>query len=195
MKKRIVLFLCIILMLFLVTALFYYFTTDYFFYKEKQQKLQEKFTKSTLSATIDVRFNNKPKPTKLIIPKIEFKQYVVYAKGDLQSQMKALKSGPTHYGGTALPGQKGNMIIGGHYVWYAFKYLNKLKKDDFVNIQVPGQMYKYKVIETKIVNENTLEEVKRYGKNKKNLLTLYTCVYPSWKTKERFLVIAEQYSP
>lgn len=193
-KKKILLFLCIFVFAIIAIVLSYYYTKDYVFYKVKQQKLENTFTKSKQITTYRVQVN-KPVPTKLIIPKINIKQYVIYAKGNLASQMKALKSGPVHYGGTALPGQNGNILIGGHYVWYTFKYLNKLKINDTVKLEVPGQVFKYKIIKTKIVYENRLEEVKRYGSNKKRLLTLYTCVYPSWKTKKRFLAIGEQVYP
>ena len=192
-KKNIIIYLILILVL-LVIAYFFYYNRNFVHYKVKQQKLENIFTDSK-HLVIKTAQVDKPVPTKLIIPKIDFKLFVIYAKGDIKSQMQALRDGPVHYGGTALPGQKGNILIGGHYVWYTFKYLNKLKIHDLVKLQVPGQSFKYKVIKTIFVKEDQLEQVKKYGNKKERLLTLYTCVYPSKITHKRIIVVCKQFYP
>ncbi|TET53602.1 MAG: sortase [Actinobacteria bacterium] len=191
MKKKILIFLSLIF--FAVLAYFAYLNYPHFAYFLDQKKLDRVF--STAPKKTPKKFLVKPVPTKLVIKKIKFSQNIVYAKRDMASQLKALKKGPTHYGGTALPGQIGNIIIGGHYVSYTFKDLNKVTKGDFIKLLTPIQNFKYKVIETKVVNENALTEVKKYGNKNERLLTLYTCVYPSSITKSRFLAVAKQISP
>ncbi len=168
------------------------------YYQLDQNKLEQEFVSykpKKVKVKIPKRQLNKPMPTKLIIPKMKFDQSIVYASSNMQAQMQALRKGPTHYGGTALPGQIGNVIIGGHYISYTFKYLNTLKKDHEIELKTPIANFKYKVIKTEVVNENALNVVKEYGKKNDRLLTLYTCVYPSNITKSRFLVVAKQTYP
>lgn len=190
MKKILIILLIISIGVAAIAAAIIFY--PYYRYQKKQFALSNKYENTDYKKLATIRG---PVPTKLIIEKVDFNQNVIFAKGDLQSQMKALKSGPTHYGGTAYPGQKGNILIGGHYVWYTFKYLNRLKKGDVIKLSTASQDYVYKVKETRIVKEDTLNEVINYGEDKKKLLTLYTCEYPSRITKKRFLVISEQVSP
>jgi|GEM_PF-5105253 len=198
MKKRKA--LSIILLISSVAILGYvaYQKLPQIYYQLDQNKLDREFSSykpKILKVIIPKRQLDKPMPTKLIIPKMKFDQSIVYASSNMDAQMKALKQGPTHYGGTALPGQIGNVIIGGHYVSYTFKYLNTLRVGDTATLSTPIADFKYKIIKTKVVNENALNEVKGYGKKKERLLTLYTCVYPSAITKARHLVVAKQIYP
>ncbi len=173
-----------------------YQNLPYFNYQIDQRRLDQKFVSyKPKKPKFPKKQLLKPMPTKLIIPKMKFDQSIVYASSNMNDQMNALKKGPTHYGGTALPGQIGNIIIGGHYISYTFKYLNTLKKDNEIELKTPIGNFKYKVIKTEVVNENALNAVKKYGKKKDRLLTLYTCVYPSAITKARHLVVAKQIYP
>ena len=172
-----------------------YQSFPYLSYLFDQNKLDAKFTSYKPKTKFPKRYLVKPMPTKLVIPKMKFNQSIVYASSNMRAQMQALRKGPTHYGGTALPGQIGNVIIGGHYISYTFKYLNTLKKDHEIELKTPIANFKYKVIKTEVVNENALNVVKDYGKKNDRLLTLYTCVYPSNITKSRFLVVAKQTYP
>jgi len=185
----------VLLVMLVATALtFYYYNRNYIYFNKKQKILEKNYTESKPKTA--KRFElTKPVPTKIFIPKIRFNQSLTYAKSDIKSQEQALKNGAVHYGGTPLPGQKGNMIIGGHYVSYVFKNLNKLRAGDSVELRTISLTFKYKVIETKSIAETKLKEVMAYGEGKERLLTLYTCVYPSRVTKKRFLVIAKQISP
>ena len=172
-----------------------YQSFPYLSYLFDQNKLDAKFTSYKPKTKFPKKYLVKPMPTKLVIPKMKFNQSIVYASSNMRAQMQALRKGPTHYGGTALPGQIGNVIIGGHYISYTFKYLNTLKKDHEIELKTPIANFKYKVIKTEVVNENALNVVKDYGKKNDRLLTLYTCVYPSNITKSRFLVVAKQTYP
>ncbi len=172
-----------------------YQSFPYLSYLFDQNKLDAKFTSYKPKTKFPKKYLVKPMPTKLVIPKMKFNQSIVYASSNMRAQMQALRKGPTHYGGTALPGQIGNVIIGGHYISYTFKYLNTLKKDHEIELKTPIANFKYKVIKTEVVNENALNVVKDYGKKNDRLLTLYTCVYPSNITKSRFLVVAKQIKP
>jgi len=193
MKKKSI-YLVLLVMLVATALTSYYYNRNYIFFNRNQEILENKYTESKPKATKSIELK-KPVPTKLIIPKIRFNQSLTYAKGDNKSQEQALKNGAVHYGKTPLPGQKGNVIIGGHYVSYVFKNLNKLKAGDSVELKAGSLTFKYKVIETKNIKEDKLKEVMAYGEGKERLLTLYTCVYPSRVTKKRFLVIAKQISP
>ena len=195
MKKRKALSLILLLSGVAILGYVAYQNFPYFSYLFNQNKLNAKFTSYEPKTRFPKKYLVKPMPTKLVIPKMKFNQSIVYASSDMQAQMQALRKGPTHYGGTALPGQIGNVIIGGHYISYTFKYLNTLKKDNEIELKTPIANFKYKVIKTEVVNENALNVVKDYGKKNERLLTLYTCVYPSAITKARHLVVAKQIKP
>jgi sortase A len=136
----------------------------------------------------------------LTIPSLGIQAPIQYAiKKDEASIQNALLNGVVHYPGTANPGQPGNVYIVGHssdYRWSAGKYktvlalLPKIKEGDEMQVtDKAGKIYRYRVIETKIVNPTDLSVLSQ-GDGSKKLLTVQTS-YPIGTALRRFLAIGE----
>ncbi|MHB1001004.1 MAG: sortase [Armatimonadota bacterium] len=121
---------------------------------------------------------------KLIIPKIGLNAVVVEG-----TSSSALRRGPGHFPGTALPGEQGNCCIAGHRNMYGswFRKLNKLYYGDTVMIKISGKQYIYKVVKVFTVRPNDLSVLKDTSKR---TLTLITCT-PVPRPTHRLIVIAE----
>lgn len=141
---------------------------------------------------------------KVIIPKINVDVPVVYniqsnSEKDIQN---ALNDGVVHYPTTALPGQKGNVVIVGHSsnnlfnpgkYKYAFVMLNKLQAGDTFMLNYSGQRYVYKVYQTQIVKpSDTWVLDPQPGKD--SIATLITCDPPGTNIN-RMVVFGEQILP
>ena len=64
-----------------------------------------------------------------------------------------LRKGPGHYPGTALPGQRGNVVVSGHRTTYLapFSRLDELRPGDPVIFEMVDGWYTYRVVGTRIV--------------------------------------------
>lgn len=125
---------------------------------------------------------------RIVIPKIGLDAIVVEGTDE-----KALRLGPGHMKGTALPGEPGNMVISGHRVTYnrPFDHLDKLEKGDPIYVyarpQKGLQKYTYYVNKTKVVKPTDLSVTKP---TKDRTLTLTTC-NPRFSASTRLIVIAK----
>ena len=117
------------------------------------------------------------------IPKIGLDRIVVEGVG-----VEDLKKGPGHFPGTALPGQKGNVVISGHRTTYGapFYRLDELAVGDKITLVDLTDTYTYKVTETKIVKPTDLTVVVPSTDSR---LTLTTC-HPRFSARQRLIVIA-----
>lgn len=116
----------------------------------------------------------------LTIPKLKIRQARVKIGGE------DLNKSLIHYGGTALPGEYGNVVIFGHSVLPAFynprdyhaifSTLPTLKRDDEILIDFDGLQFKYKVEEYKEVKPDDIEMLEQ--KFDRRTLSLVTCVPP-----------------
>lgn len=103
-----------------------------------------------------------------------------------------LKKGGGHYIGSAMPGEKGTILIGGHDTTY-FAPLEKLNKGEQIQIQTKYGEYAYLVKDIKIAaaSDDTAYELKQTGEE----LILYTC-YPfgeiASKREKRYFVFCER---
>lgn len=108
------------------------------------------------------------------------------------------KNNLSHFPGSALPGEIGNVFITGHSVLPQFNdpnnysaiftKLDSLEVGDEVNVQIEDLTLKYVVQYSKVVNPHdtsVLQPLSSQGKN----LTLMTCVPPGSSTK-RLIVVA-----
>jgi sortase A len=112
----------------------------------------------------------------------------------------ALRRGVVHYGQTAQPGQKGNMVILGHssgQLWapggykFVFTLLDKVKAGDKINVDYKGTKYTYQVTDTVIVAPDDLSIL---NQTSTPTLSLVTCT-PVGTSKSRLVVHAKQISP
>lgn len=130
---------------------------------------------------------------KLTIPDLDISDAIV--KVDDLDFSKNL----SHFPGTALPGEVGNVFITGHSVLpqffnpkdfnSIFSTLPNLKIGDTVLISVSGIIYQYQVVTAKIVNPGDISVIFPQDTTGK-YLTLMTCVPPGLAT-ERLIVQAK----
>jgi sortase A len=101
---------------------------------------------------------------------------------------ESLKMGPGHYGGTALPGERGTVAIAGHRTTYAapFRQLNKLNRGDPITLTLPYGKFVYSVEGSRAVppTETTVLGAVRYDR-----LVLTTCT-PLGSAGKRLVVTA-----
>jgi sortase A len=94
--------------------------------------------------------------------------------------------GPGHWPGTALPGQVGNVVIGGHRVSHSrpFRYLDRLSPGDTVMFTINGATTTYVVTGTEIVPPT---DVAIIDQTPAKTATLFAC-HPPGSTTERIVV-------
>lgn len=90
--------------------------------------------------------------------------------------------------GTASPGAKGNVVIGGHRTSNPrpFYSIEKLKKGDVIKISRPGKTFTYRVSQVFVVRPTAMWIVKQ---TPQAVLTLFTC-HPRGSTSKRYVVRA-----
>jgi sortase A len=121
---------------------------------------------------------------KILIPSISVDYPLI--NGDDEEE---LSQGVGHDPGTALPGEKDNVVITGHRDT-VFRNLGKLKIGDIVTLETYYGSFKYKVSGTRIVKDTDTTVIVR---NNKEMLTMYTC-YPFeyiGNPKERYVVTCD----
>lgn len=135
----------------------------------------------------------------IIIPKIGANAKIIPNVNPYNEKVYqlALTKGVAHSKGTAFPGEVGNIFLFSHSsqnFYEARRYnsifylLTKLKKDDDVYLFYKNKEFKYKVIDKKIVDSNSISYLVKNGP--KQTLTLMTC-WPPGTTFKRLLVLAE----
>jgi sortase A len=122
------------------------------------------------------------------IPKIGLDQVVREGVG-----VEDLKSGPGHYPGTRMPGELGNAAIAGHRTTYGapFNRLDELAAGDPIEVTTLGGVFRYEVVEQKIVHP---DEVSVLDETEDGRLTLTTC-HPKYSAAERLIVVARLTTP
>ena len=134
----------------------------------------------------------------VIIPKIGANASII-ANVDVSNEkgyLEALKKGVGHAWGTAFPGEGGHVFLFAHstdYFWNVGSYnavfylLDKLEKQDEINLFFKGQRYRYQVVERRVVDSSQVEYLTR--KTNREFITLQTC-WPPGTTLKRLLVFA-----
>lgn len=103
-----------------------------------------------------------------------------------------------HLPGSALPGEKGNVFITGHSSLPQgltknkaayFAELPKVKKGDFIQVDVLGQRFNYEVVGLKIVDPKDISVIDPPDSSGR-YISLMTCVPPGFNTK-RLVVLGK----
>lgn len=139
-------------------------------------------------------------PNFLSIPDRGIEAPVVFiTEADEKVFQEALTRGVVHYPDTALPGEPGNPYIFGHssdYPWKAGNYKQVFKPliDIPVGTQVKitndqGELFIFKVIETKIVGPKDVSVLDQYN-YERTMLTLQTS-YPLNTALKRYIAVCE----
>lgn len=106
---------------------------------------------------------------------------------------QALRKGPGHLAGSAMPGKSGNVVIAGHRDTH-FRMLKDVKIGDEIRIGGPGRDYRYRIVETRIVSPKDVSPLRPQADS---VITLITC-YPFYfvgPAPDRFVVRAKAVAP
>jgi sortase A len=129
---------------------------------------------------------------RLVIPRLHLSRLVlqgVSGKASLSpdSDTAYLRSGPVHYGFTALPGAGQPFAIAGHRTTYAapFYYLDRLRRGDTLTVETPYGRFTYAVARIATVLPTYVQVLfdRRYA------LVLTTCT-PRYSASHRLVVMA-----
>ncbi len=130
----------------------------------------------------------------LYVPALEGYDPKVVVEG---TSVEALKKGPGHIPGTALPGQLGNVVLSGHRTTYGapFERFGELVAGDEVVLETRDDWFTYRVRQTTIVAPTAVEVTfpvpgDRTATPTERLLTLTTC-HPKYSARQRLIVQAE----
>lgn len=106
------------------------------------------------------------------------------------ASVSALRHGPGHITGTALPGEPGNSAIAGHRTTYGapFAELDEVEVGDEIRVTTARGIFNYTVNDVRIVGPNRTDVLRPRGK--KTLITLITC-HPRFSTAKRLIVTGE----
>ena len=144
------------------------------------------------SRTLEGEHRVKPWPwadtwpvARLSVPRLGIERYILAG-----TQGATLAFGPGHAAGTALPGDEGNSVIGGHRDTH-LAFLGELViGDEIVVERIDGTRVTYRVEATRVVDRRDVWVARRAGPTR---LTLITC-YPldAWRAggDQRFAVTA-----
>ena len=94
--------------------------------------------------------------------------------------------GPGHWPGTAMPGQFGNAVVGGHRTSHTrpFRHLDALVPGDEVVFTTADGRFVYRVVSTEVVTPDVTRVV---NQNPGFTATLFAC-HPLGSTRERIVV-------
>ncbi len=103
---------------------------------------------------------------------------------------RSLRSGPGHYRGTALPGERGTVAIAGHRTTFSapFRHLDELEPGDTVTLSVPYGRFEYRVTRSQIIFPRQVDVL---APGRRNELVLTTC-HPVESAEERLVVFARE---
>ncbi len=101
----------------------------------------------------------------------------------------SLNRGPGHWPGTALPGQIGNVVLGGHRVSHdrPFRHIDQLVPGDKIVLTTTAGQFTYVVSGSRVV---TPQDVWIVNQTPARTLTLFAC-HPPGSTRERYVVFAK----
>ena len=103
--------------------------------------------------------------------------------------LTVLDNGPGHWPGTAMPGQIGNVVIGGHRTSHdrPFRNIDQLVAGDEVILTTGDGRFVYNVTSTEVVYPDAMRVI---DQTPASTATLFAC-HPVGSTKQRFIVHLE----
>jgi len=130
----------------------------------------------------------------LHVPSLEDYDPWVVVEG---TSVAALRNGPGHIPGTALPGELGNVVVSGHRTTYGapFERFGDLTEGHQVVLETREGWFTYTVRQTSIVSPRDVEVTYPVpgdpdAEPTERLLTLTTC-HPKYSARQRLIVQAE----
>lgn len=132
-------------------------------------------------------FNEQSFPRRIIIPEASIDLEVV-PQEIVDEKWNISETGASYLLGSGFPGKPGNTVIYGHNKRNLFGPIRWLKNGAEIKIEAKdGQVFNYKIVETKIVSPKNVEVL---STTEDTTLTLYTCtgVFDS----QRFVIVAKK---
>jgi sortase A len=175
---------------------------DYKFTPQSEKDIKVELTKGEKDITTDIKKDTEvvfvDNEFGLYIPKIQANAKVIKNVDpyDYDTYRSALAKGVVHAKGSSLPSEPGNVFLFAHstvnfyerrqYNVY-FYLLGELEKDDPIYVSYQGQIYKYKVLEFKVVKPEEIQYMGQYMEQ--DTLTLMTC-WPVGSNTKRAIITA-----
>ena len=167
-----------------------------------QATINETIFPNNTNTEIARETKEKGEPDHISIPDVDIEIPIIYItqeENNEEGYQAALANGVVQYPGTAIPGEYGNPYIFGHssdFFWKdgdykeIFKSIIDLPLDTIIRItNHEGDLFVYKVIETKIVGPDEVSVLDQQN-YERQILTLQTS-WPLGTALKRYLVIAE----
>lgn len=105
---------------------------------------------------------------KLTVPRLGLERYVLAG-----ADGSAMAFGPGHASGTALPGERGNSVIGGHRDTH-LAFLREVKPGDILMIERPdGVRVSYRAASAEVVDRRDVWVMEQAGPARLTLITCY----------------------
>lgn len=103
--------------------------------------------------------------------------------------LRTIDRGPSHWPGTAMPGEVGNVVIAGHRVTKTrpFRHIDKLAPGDEIQFEVQGVWTTYKVRAHEVVTPKAMRIVEP---TPTPTATLFAC-HPPGSARYRYVVYAD----
>ncbi len=103
--------------------------------------------------------------------------------------LRNIDYGPSHWPGTAMPGQRGNVVIAGHRVTHSrpFRNIDQLGTGDEVVLTVQGEQATYRVSSSFVVTPDRTDIA---NPTATPTLTLFAC-HPPGSARQRYVVRAD----
>ena len=100
--------------------------------------------------------------------------------------LSTIDHGPSHWPGTALPGELGNVVVAGHRVTKTrpFRNIDQLQPGDRVIFAVGGKRVEYEMVSNEVVTPDSLHIVEQ---RPEHTATLFAC-HPPGSARFRFVV-------
>ena len=100
--------------------------------------------------------------------------------------LTTIDNGPSHWPGTALPGQLGNVVVAGHRVTHSkpFRHIDQMVPGDRVIFTVDGTRTEYEMVSNEVVTPDALRIVEQ---RPEHTATLFAC-HPPGSARYRFVV-------
>ncbi len=119
----------------------------------------------------------------LEVPRLKQSLYVVEG-----SDEAALKTGPGHVQGTAMPGEEGNCVIAGHRDTH-FRFLRNVRPGDRIFLETVEGRFCYRVTGTEIISPAKVEVLQPTKDPQLHLITCFPFQYVGHAPK-RYVVSA-----
>lgn len=99
--------------------------------------------------------------------------------------LTAINRGPSHWPGTAMPGEPGNVVVAGHRTTYTkpFWALNELERGDELIFTIDGERTVYVLDRTEIVHPTDIHII---DQDHKRTATLFAC-HPRGSARQRIV--------